>query len=48
MRRNIFARRTCYTHPIGTLGIIAAAMIYVGIFLAVMYALTPSFISWVD
>jgi hypothetical protein len=48
MRRHIFNRPSCYTHPVGTATSIIAIVGMVGVFLAFMCALTPSFISWVD
>lgn len=46
MRRHIFSRPTSYTHQLATGAVIVAMLIYFGLFLLVMRAVTPSFIHW--
>lgn len=46
MRRHVFSRPTSYTHQLGTAAGVVAALIYVGLFLLVMRAITPSFLHW--
>jgi hypothetical protein len=46
MRRHPFSRPTDYTHQLATGAVVAAAAIYVALFVGFLYLITPSFLHW--